>query len=256
MALVVIGGVAAGLSAAARARRVRSAPRNRRPGKRPGDFLRRVRLALLRGRPRAHAERADRLHSRVFPQGAQHRRAHRRARGVDLPRAARSRARIRRARALRAPGASPPARAATPAALRARAAACLHLHTLDDAARLRSFLREKQPRPGGGDRRGIHRPGSRRRAAPQRPRASPCWSARSNALLRDDAASPWRCGRCWKQHRSGAALRIAVGVASRRTAWRAFRATWWCWPPGFRPNVELAAEAGVEDRTHRRHPHR
>ena len=77
MALVVIGGVAAGLSAAARARRIDPAPGNRGPGERPGHFLWRLRAAVFRGRARPRGPPVDRLHARVFPQGAQHRGAHR-----------------------------------------------------------------------------------------------------------------------------------------------------------------------------------
>ena len=81
MALVVIGGVAAGLSAAARARRID--PRLEIIVLEKGPVISYGACGLpyfVEGRVR-EARTADRLHSRVLPQGAQHRRAHRRARG-------------------------------------------------------------------------------------------------------------------------------------------------------------------------------
>ena len=82
----------------------RSAPGNHRPGKRPRDLLRRLRAAVLRGGPHPRSHGADHLHSGVLPQGAEYRRAHRRARGLDLASAARSGAGIGRAGGVRKAG--------------------------------------------------------------------------------------------------------------------------------------------------------
>ena len=101
MALVVIGGVAAGLSAAARARRLD--PHLEIVVLEKGPVISYGACGLpyfVEGRVR-EAAATDRLHARVLPQGAQHRGAHRRARGVDFASAARGDAGIGRARALR-----------------------------------------------------------------------------------------------------------------------------------------------------------
>ena len=116
MALVVIGGVAAGLSAAARARRID--PRLEIVVLEKGPVISYGACGLpylVEGRVH-DARAAHRLHARVFPQGAQHRRAHRRARRRHRAPAPRGPARIRRARPLRPPGDLRPARAATPPA--------------------------------------------------------------------------------------------------------------------------------------------
>ena len=156
-ACVVIGGVAAGLSAAARARRLDPALEILVLEK--GATISYGACGLpyfIEGRVR-RSRTTDRLHARVFPPGAQHHRAHGRAGGCDpasAPRSATAGAgeRVHYDRLVIATGARPVQAPAKPNEFT--------LHTLDDARRLKQFLSERQAAPRRRHRRRLHRPGS------------------------------------------------------------------------------------------------
>ena len=112
------------------------------------------------------------------------------------------------------------------------------LHTLDDAARLRDFLRNKGPRHGvvvGAGYIGLEAADALRRNGLR----VTVLERSQNLLLRDDA---WWTGRVRAQlERYGVELRLGVDVRAID-----FPADVVVLAAGFRPNVELAAEAGVE----------
>ena len=68
----------------------------------------------------------------------------------------------------------------------------------------------------------------------------------AHALLRDDAALHGGRPQATRASRRGTAHRRHGDARSSRIAWPECRATWWCWPRAFKPNVEMAAEAGIE----------
>ena len=90
----------------------------------------------------------------------------------------------------------------------------------------------------------LHRPGGRRRAAPQRPAASPCWSARATFCCATTPDSPPPSASSWRRTAWNCA---AASTSSHRAGLRGRRP---CdlvvVAAGFKPNVEIAAEAGVE----------
>jgi CoA-dependent NAD(P)H sulfur oxidoreductase len=112
------------------------------------------------------------------------------------------------------------------------------LHTLDDAARMRDFIREKQPRTGvvvGAGYIGLEAADALRRNGLR----VTVLERSQSLLLRDDA---WWTGLVRKQLADyGVELRCGVDVRSFD-----FPADLVVLAAGFRPNVELAAEAGVE----------
>ena len=117
------------------------------------------------------------------------------------------------------------------------------LHTLDDAERMRRFLRERRPQTRGGDRRRVHRRGSGRRAAAAAACASPSWSARA-----------MRCCATMPQFTAAVRKQLELHGVELRTVRRPRSSDRSTSVPcdmvvlaaGFKPNVELAAEAGVE----------
>jgi CoA-dependent NAD(P)H sulfur oxidoreductase len=112
------------------------------------------------------------------------------------------------------------------------------LHTLDDADRLRAFIRENQPRTAavvGAGYIGLEAADALRRNGLR----VTVLERSQNLLLRDDA---WWTGLVRKQLVDyGVELRCGVDVRSLD-----FPADVIILAAGFRPNVELAAEAGVE----------
>jgi NADPH-dependent 2,4-dienoyl-CoA reductase/sulfur reductase-like enzyme len=112
------------------------------------------------------------------------------------------------------------------------------LHTLDDATRMRAFIHDKQPRTAvvvGAGYIGLEAADALRRNG-----LSVTVLERSqNLLLRDD---PWWTGLVRQQLGDyGVELRCGVNVRTFD-----FPADLIVLAAGFRPNVELAAEAGVE----------
>ena len=112
------------------------------------------------------------------------------------------------------------------------------LHTLDDATRLRAFIRDKQPRTGvviGAGYIGLEVADALRRNGLR----VTVVERSQNLLLRDD---PWWTGLVRKQLvEYGVELRCDTDVRTFD-----FPADVVVLAAGFKPNVDLAAEAGVE----------
>jgi CoA-dependent NAD(P)H sulfur oxidoreductase len=112
------------------------------------------------------------------------------------------------------------------------------LHTLDDATRLRAFIGDKQPRNAvvvGAGYIGLEAADALRRNGLR----VTVLERSQNLLLRDD---PWWTGLVRKQLADyGVELRCGVDVPTLD-----FPADLIVLAAGFKPNVELAAEAGVE----------
>ena len=198
MALVVIGGVAAGLSAAARARRLD--PHLEIVVLEKGPVISYGACGLpyfVEGRVRG-SQPADRLHSRILPQGAQDRRADRRARGRDLPSAPRGGAGIGRAGALRPPGDRHRRALRHLGNCRGYPAPRLHpAHARRRRADAPLPRRKAAAARRGGGRR-VHRSGSRRRAPPQRPARDRAGAVRSMPCCATMRGSPRPCASNWK----------------------------------------------------------
>ncbi len=239
MRLLVIGGVAAGLSAAARARRIDAGLEILVLEKGADHFLWRLRPALLHRRPRPARQPAHRLYARIISaRNATSRCAPARAWFPFPIRAAKSTLDARRARALRPPG-DRYRRASAQHRIRRRALPHVFtLHTLDDAERLKAYLRDQQPRQCRGRRRGIHRAGDRPMRCGATAWQSPSWSRDAHVLGRGD-------------HRINQGRPRAAGALSRPLQLNTSSADLAAMDlvilaTGLRPNVEIAAEAGVE----------
>jgi NADPH-dependent 2,4-dienoyl-CoA reductase/sulfur reductase-like enzyme len=113
------------------------------------------------------------------------------------------------------------------------------LHTLDDAERMRRFLRERQPKTAvvvGAGYIGVEAADALRRNGLR----VTVVERSQHALLRDDAAFTAAVRKQLEQH--GVELRTGVAVRSIDE----IPADMVVLSAGFKPNVELAAEAGVE----------
>jgi NADPH-dependent 2,4-dienoyl-CoA reductase/sulfur reductase-like enzyme len=239
MALVVIGGVAAGLSAAARARRIDP----------------RLPIAVLEKGPvvsygacglpylvegRVHAPEQLIVYTPEY---------FRKERDIDVRTGARvvsiqhprrevlleSGERVRYERLVIATG----ARCDTRGIAGAQQPHVFSLHTLGDAERMRSFLRERRPRTAaivGAGYIGVEAADALRRHALQ----VTIYERSPNALLRDDPEFSDAVRRQLERHgvelRTGADVRSVDDLAADMVVIAA----------GFKPNVELAAEAGVQ----------
>ncbi len=227
MALVVIGGVAAGHERG-RPRAADSIRAWKSWSSKKGPVISYGACGLpylVEGRVRRR-EAADRLHSRVFPQGAPHRSAHRRAGGLDGPCAARGAAGIGRAGAVRAPGAGHRRALRHAGALPARNSRMYSRCTRWRMPSACAPFCRKPAAAGGGDRRGLHRRGGGRCAAPQRAArdgAGAIAATRCCATIRRSRGGAAVTGSA----RSGAALRRSRVESVGRAGWRACRATWW-----------------------------
>ena len=117
------------------------------------------------------------------------------------------------------------------------------LHTLDDATRLRAFLREKQPRNGvvvGAGYIGLEAADALRRNGLR----VTVLERSQHLLLRSD---DWWTGQVRKQLADhGVEVRCGVDVRSLDSPAVDFPADVVVLAAGFKPNVELAAQAGVE----------
>ena len=256
MALVVIGGVAAGLSAAARARRIDPRLRNRRPGKRPGDFLRRLRAALFRRGPRARSATDLIVYTPEY---------FRKERNIEVRTGARvvSISHPRREVALES---GERVRYETPGdrhrrALRhrrhrgRRAAARLHpAHARRRRAHARASCATGSPKRAvviGAGYIGVEAADALRRNGLR----VTVLERSTHALLRDDAEFTAAVPKQLEDARRGTALRRG-GSRDRAGPVAGVPCDMVVLAAGFKPNVEIAAEAGVETRPQRRHPHR
>ena len=159
----------------------------------------------------------------------------------DRSSATRGAARIGRANPLRAPG-DRDRRALGHCGdrRRGRARMCSRLHTLDDAERMRRFLREKRPKTAamvGAGYIGVEAADALRRRGL---RVTVVRAVEARAAARRSGRSPTAVRKQLEQH--GVELRCGVGVNSVDEIRRRHRGD----PAGFKPNVELAADAGVE----------
>ena len=134
------------------------------------------------------------------------------------------------------------ARALRPAGHRDRRASRAHLpekpneftlHTLEDGRRLKQFLRGTPPPPRRSDRRRLYRPGSGRRAAPQRTAGSRL-RPQSEFLHRDDEALTAAVRKHLEHFRYRTAHRVADGVRDGADAGdpgAGHPSRTWNWPP-------------------------
>jgi NADPH-dependent 2,4-dienoyl-CoA reductase/sulfur reductase-like enzyme len=244
VALVVIGGVAAGLSAAARARRIDPRLEIVVLEKGPAISYGACGLPyLVEGRVRDAAQLT--AYTPEYFRQERNIEVRTGARVVDIshPRrevALESGARVRYERLVIATG----ARCDTSGLAGAQQPHVFTLHTLEDATRLRAFLREKQPRNGvvvGGGYIGLEAADALRRNGLR----VTVLERSASLLLRDDA---WWTAQVGKQlaangvevHRGVEVRAIEPGRVGDCPAGVVVIAA------GFKPNVELAAQAGVE----------
>ena len=244
MALVVIGGVAAGLSAAARARRIDPRLEIVVLEKGPDISYGACGLPyLVEGRVRDAAQLT--VYTPEYFRKERNIEVRTGARVVDIshPRrevALESGARVRYERLVIATG----ARCDTSGLAGAEQPHVFTLHTPDDATRLRAFLREKQPRNGvvvGGGYIGLEAADALRRNGLR----VTVLERSASLLLRDDA---WWTAQVGKQlaangvevHRGVEVRAIEPDRVGDCPAGVVVIAA------GFKPNVELAAQAGVE----------
>lgn len=113
------------------------------------------------------------------------------------------------------------------------------LHTLDDAERMRAFLRDQRPRTAaviGAGYIGVEAADALRR----RGLAVTVFEAAPHALLRDDAAFTLAVRKQLERH--GVELRTGERIAGIDD----LRYDMIVVAAGFKPNTELAAEAGIE----------
>jgi NADPH-dependent 2,4-dienoyl-CoA reductase/sulfur reductase-like enzyme len=239
MALVVIGGVAAGLSAAARARRID--PRLPITVLEKGPVVSYGACGLpylVEGR--VHAPEQLIVYTPEY---------FRKERNIDVRTGARvvsiqhprrevlleSGERVRYERLVIATG----ARCDTLGIAGAEQPHVFRLHTLGDAERMRAFLRERRPRTAaivGAGYIGVEAADALRRHALQ----VTIYERSPNALLRDDPAFSDEVRRQLERH--GVELRTGVEVRSVDD----LGADLVVIAAGFKPNVELAADAGVQ----------
>jgi NADPH-dependent 2,4-dienoyl-CoA reductase/sulfur reductase-like enzyme len=244
VALVVIGGVAAGLSAAARARRIDPRLEIVVLEKGPDISYGACGLPyLVEGRVRDAAQLT--VYTPEYFRKERNIEVRTGARVVDIshPRrevALESGARVRYERLVIATG----ARCDTSGLAGAEQPHVFTLHTPDDATRLRAFLREKQPRNGvvvGGGYIGLEAADALRRNGLR----VTVLERSASLLLRDDA---WWTAQVGKQlaangvevHRGVEVRAIEPDRVGDCPAGVVVIAA------GFKPNVELAAQAGVE----------
>jgi NADPH-dependent 2,4-dienoyl-CoA reductase/sulfur reductase-like enzyme len=239
MALVVIGGVAAGLSAAARARRID--PRLPITVLEKGPVVSYGACGLpylVEGR--VHAPEQLIVYTPEY---------FRKERNIDVRTGARvvsiqhprrevlleSGERVRYERLVIATG----ARCDTLGIAGAEQPHVFRLHTLGDAERMRAFLRERRPRTAaivGAGYIGVEAADALRRHALQ----VTIYERSPNTLLRDDPAFSDEVRRQLERH--GVELRTGVEVRSVDD----LGADLVVIAAGFKPNVELAADAGVQ----------
>jgi NADPH-dependent 2,4-dienoyl-CoA reductase/sulfur reductase-like enzyme len=244
VALVVIGGVAAGLSAAARARRID--PRLDIVVLEKGPVISYGACGLpyfVEGRVRDAAQLI--VYTPEYFRKERNIEVRTGARVVDISHPRRevtleSGARVHYERLVIATG----ARCDTSGVAGAAQPHVFTLHTLDDAIRLRAFLREKQPRNGvvvGGGYIGLEAADALRRNGLR----VTVLERSQRLLLRDD---PWWTAQVRKQLADhGVDLACGVDVrAIEPDRVGDFPAAVVVIAAGFKPNVELAAQAGVE----------
>jgi NADPH-dependent 2,4-dienoyl-CoA reductase/sulfur reductase-like enzyme len=239
MALVVIGGVAAGLSAASRARRID--PRLPIIVLEKGPVISYGACGLpylVEGR--VHKPEQLIVYTPEFFRKERNIEVRTGARVVSIAHPRRevvldSGERLRYERLVIATG----ARCDTSRIEGAAAPHVFTLHTLDDAERLRRFLRERRPETAaivGGGYIGVEAADALRRHGLR----VTVYERSPHALLRDDARFTEAVRRQLEQH--GVELRTGVCVRSVDE----LGADLVVISAGFQPNVELAAEAGVE----------
>jgi NADPH-dependent 2,4-dienoyl-CoA reductase/sulfur reductase-like enzyme len=244
VALVVIGGVAAGLSAAARARR--TDPRLEIVVLEKGPVISYGACGLpyfVEGRVRDAAQLIVYTPEYFRKERSIEVRTGAHVVSISHPRrevALESGARVRYERLVIATG----ARCDTVGIAGAQQPHVFTLHTLDDATRLRAFLREKQPRNGvvvGGGYIGLEAADALRRNGLR----VTVLERSEQLLLRDD---PWWTAQVRKQLAdNGVELHCGVDVRSiEADRVGDFPAGVVVIAAGFKPNVELAGQAGVE----------
>jgi NADPH-dependent 2,4-dienoyl-CoA reductase/sulfur reductase-like enzyme len=239
MALVVIGGVAAGLSAAARARRIDPSLPIVVLEKGPVVSYGACGLPyLVEGR--VHAPEQLVVYTPEYFRKERNIEVRTGARVVSIahPRrevALESGERVRYERLVIATG----ARCEIQGIAGATAPHVFTLHTLDDAERMRRFLRERRPRTAaviGAGYIGVEAADALRRHGLR----VTVYERGPNVLLRDDAALTAAVRAQLELHgvelRTGDPVRSVDDLAADMVVITA----------GFKPNVELAAEAGVE----------
>ncbi len=244
MALVVVGGVAAGLSAAARARR--ADPRIEIVVLEKGPVVSYGACGLpyfVEGRVRDAGQLV--VYTPEYFRRERNIEVRTGARAVSISHSRREVAlesgdRLRYDRLVLATG----ARCDTSRIEGARQPHVFTLHTLEDAERIRAFLREKRPRTAvviGAGYIGVEAADALRRNG-----LRVTVLERSNhALLREDAALTGAAEKQLQRH--GVELRCGVEVKeieAERVA--GVHCEMVVVAAGFKPNVELAAEAGVE----------
>jgi NADPH-dependent 2,4-dienoyl-CoA reductase/sulfur reductase-like enzyme len=239
MALVVIGGVAAGLSAAARARRID--PRLPITVLEKGPVVSYGACGLpylVEGR--VHAPEQLIVYTPEYFRKERNIEVRTGARVVSIQHPRRevlleSGERVRYERLVIATG----ARCDTLGIAGAEQPHVFRLHTLGDAERMRAFLRERRPRTAaivGAGYIGVEAADALRRHALQ----VTIYERSPNALLRDDPAFSDEVRRQLERH--GVELRTGVEVRSVDD----LGADLVVIAAGFKPNVELAADAGVQ----------
>ena len=129
-----------------------------------------------------------------------------------------------------------------------------HLQTLDDAERMRAFVRERKPQRAvviGAGYIGVEAADALRRNGLR----VTILERSAHALLRADDAFTTEVRKQLERH--GVELRTGVNVTAIEPDQVAgVPCDLVVLSAGFKPNVELAADAGIELGTHRRHPHR
>ncbi|HEV2446095.1 MAG TPA: FAD-dependent oxidoreductase [Candidatus Sulfopaludibacter sp.] len=239
MALVVIGGVAAGLSAAARARRLDARLEIVVLEKGPVVSYGACGLPyLVEGRVREAKQLIVYTPEYLRKERNIEVRTGARVVAISHPRrevALESGERIKYDKLVVATG----ARCDTSGIAGANQAHVFTLHTLDDAERMRRFIRERRPKRAvviGAGYIGVEAADALRRNGL---RVTVVEGSR-HALLRDDAALTAAVAKQLEEH--GVELRTGVTVKSVDDV----PADMVVIAAGFKPNVELAAEAGVE----------
>jgi NADPH-dependent 2,4-dienoyl-CoA reductase/sulfur reductase-like enzyme len=239
MALVVIGGVAAGLSAAARARRIDPSLPILVLEKGPAISYGACGLPyLVEGR--VHAPEQLIVYTPEYFRKERNIEVRTGARVVSIEHPRRelrleSGERVRYDRLVLATG----ARCDTVGIAGAAQPHVFTLHTLDDAERMRRFLRERRPKAAaiiGAGYIGVEAADALRRHGLR----VTIFERSQHALLRDDP--PFTAAVRRQLERHGVELRLGVAVKSVDD----LAAEMVVIAAGFKPNIELAAEAGVE----------